>query len=237
MRTSFASLFLSAAILLFGLSACNSGTPSATDNTDDVVATQESQPKAITVSLRENGLAIGDKAPDFKLQNVDGKYYSLGDIQDANGQQPKGYIVTFTCNTCPIAKKYEDRIIKLHNMASVMGYPVVAIQPNSPDISSGDSMEAMKQRAKDKSYPFVYLMDEKQEIFPQYGAQRTPEIYLLDADHILRYHGAVDDNVQSPQEVSVNYVLAAIEALENGQSPDPADVKAIGCTIKAAKSN
>lgn len=235
MRTLFASFLLSA-ILLFVVSACNNGNPSELD-TASVESSKKNtdQPKAIAVSLKTDGLAIGDKAPDFKLENVDGQFYSLGDIKDENGQTPRGYIVTFTCNTCPIAQKYEDRLIKLHNMASVMGYPLVAIQPNDPNISAGDSMEAMKDRAKAKSYPFVYLMDADQEIYPQYGARRTPEIYLLDSDRILRYHGAVDDNVQSPQEVTVNYVLKAIEALESGQEPNPADVKAIGCTIKAAK--
>ncbi|PHN08503.1 thioredoxin family protein [Flavilitoribacter nigricans] len=236
MRTSFASFLLSA-ILLLGLSACTNDAPSENANTtSESLKANEEQPRAITVSLKEDGLAIGEKAPNFKLENVDGEFYSLDDIKDANGQKPKGFIVTFTCNTCPIAQKYEDRLIKLHNMASAMGYPLIAIQPNDPGISAGDSMGAMKKRAKDRSYPFVYLMDAKQEIYPQYGARRTPEIYLLDSDHILRYHGAVDDNVQAPQEVSVNYVLKAIEALENGQNPDPADVKAIGCTIKAAKS-
>lgn len=236
MRTTIAS-FLLLAVLLLSLNACNNVNPNEQESTTSETLSEDShQPKAIAVSLKEDGLAIGEKAPDFKLQNIDGKYYSLDDIKDVNGQAPKGYIVTFTCNTCPIAQKYEDRLIRLHNMASAMGYPVVAIQPNDPAQKPGDSMEAMKAQAASKSYPFVYLMDADGTIHPQYGATRTPEIYLLDSDHVLRYHGAVDDNVQSPQEVSVNYVLKAIEALESGESPDPADVKAVGCTIKGKKS-
>lgn len=233
MKTTFAS-FLLAAVFLLSLPACQNAT--STGQESDVLRENSNQPKAITVSIKEDGLSIGDTAPDFKLEGIDGKFYSLADIKDANGQLPKGYIVTFTCNTCPIAKKYEDRLIKLHNMAAAMGYPLIAIQPNDPGIQPGDSMEAMKNRAQAKNYPFVYLMDAGQEIYPQYGAARTPEIYLLDSDFILRYHGAVDDNVQSPQDVSVNYVMKAIEALENGETPDPADVKAIGCSIKAKKS-
>ena len=93
----------------------------------------------------------------------------------------------------------------------------------------------MQERAADKGFPFHYLMDEGQKIYPQYGASRTPEIYLIDADGVLRYHGAIDDNAQDASAVTVNYVEKAVEALENGQDPDPADVKAIGCTIKTKK--
>ena len=217
-------------MLISAVTACNNDS-----GAEGKTAAEADQPKAMTVALTSDGLSIGDKAPDFNLKNVDGKFYSLDDVKDANGETPKGYIVTFTCNTCPIAQKYEDRLIELHRKAAPMGYPLVAIQPNDPVIQAGDSMEAMKARAKAKNYPFLYLMDAGQEIYPQYGAQRTPEIYLLDSDRILRYHGAVDDNVQDPESVSVNYVLNAIEAIENGQDPNPADVKAIGCTIKAPR--
>lgn len=184
---------------------------------------------------RVQGLSIGDKAPDFRLKSVDGKYYSLATFKDANGNAPKGYIVTFTCNTCPYAVAYEDRIIEMHNKFAPQGYPVVAIQPNDPVAKAGDSYEAMQQRAKEKGFPFVYLIDEGQEIFPLYGASRTPEIYLLDSDRILRYHGAIDDNFQDAEAVKINYVANAIEALEAGKTPDPAETKAIGCSIKVLK--
>lgn len=233
MRTTFASFVLTATLLL-GFGACQNTTTQ--NQPADSGHDSAEHPKAVTVALKKGGLSIGEKAPDFKLESIDGKFYSLADIKDANGKTPKGYIVTFTCNTCPIAQKYEDRLIELHQQAASLGYPLVAIQPNDPTIQPGDNMEAMRKQARAKRYPFVYLLDAGQEIYPQYGAQRTPEIYLLDQDRILRYHGAVDDNVQSPRDVSVNYVLKAIEALENGTDPDPADVKAIGCTIKAKKS-
>ncbi len=183
-----------------------------------------------------DGLQIGETAPDFSLKNVDGKLYSLADIKDANGEAPKGYIVTFTCNTCPYAQAYEDRLIELHNKMAANGYPLVAIQPNDPGMSSGDSFTAMQQRAKQKNFPFVYLMDDKQEIFPQYGATKTPEIYLLDADRVLRYTGAVDDSAQEPEAVTVNYVESAIAAIEEGRSPEPAQVRAIGCSIKKKRT-
>lgn len=180
--------------------------------------------------VMEQVLEIGDKAPDFTLVNaVDGKSYQLSkDFPEAT----KGYIVTFTCNTCPFAIKYEDRIIALHKRMAPKGYPVIAIQPNDPEIKPGDSVEAMKAQAMKKDYPFVYLFDEGQKVYPEYGATRTPEIFLLDKDLVLRYHGAIDDSAQNPDAVTVNYVEKAVEALENNQRPDPATTKAIGCTIK-----
>lgn len=179
-----------------------------------------------------DGLQIGEKAPDFRLQNIDGNMYGLDDVKDANGAAPKGYIVTFTCNTCPFAVAYEDRLVALHQKASAMGYPVVAIQPNDVTVKPGDNLDAMKVRAQEKGFGFLYLLDADQSIYPQYGASRTPEIYLLDANRVLRYHGAIDDNAQDASAVTVNYVEKAIAALEAGQDPNPADVKAIGCTIK-----
>ena len=181
------------------------------------------------------GLKVGDKATDFKLKNVDGKYYSLGDIKDANGEKPKGYIITFTCNTCPWAIKYEDRLIELHNRMAPKGYPVVAIQPNDPNIKSGDSYENMQKRSESKEFPFLYLMDEKQEVFPAYGATRTPEVYLVDNTMTLRFTGSIDDNPHSAKAVKVNYVESAIEAIEAGKDPDPSLTKGPGCGIKKAR--
>lgn len=181
------------------------------------------------------GLQIGDKAPDFQLKNVDGKMYSLKDVKDANGKEAKGYIVTFTCNTCPFAQLYEDRLIQLHNKMAPQGYPVVAIQPNDPAVQPGDSYEKMQQRAKENKYPFVYLFDDGQKVFPQYGAAHTPEIYLLDKNLVLQYHGAVDDNAQDPDNVKINYVESAIAALEKGKKPEPSNVRAIGCSIKVKR--
>ncbi len=178
------------------------------------------------------GLKIGDKAPDFKLKGVDGKTYSLDDIKDANGNTPKGYIVTFTCNTCPFAVMYEDRIIELHKKASIMGYPVVAIQPNDPAVKPGDDFASMQKRAKSKEFPFVYLFDEGQKVFPQYGATRTPEFFVLDKDRVLRYTGAMDDNAEDAAAVSVNYIELALKYLANNQQPTPSTTKAVGCGIK-----
>lgn len=178
------------------------------------------------------GLEIGQVAPDFKLKNVDGRMVSLADVKDANGQVPKGYIVTFTCNTCPFAVMYEDRLIALHNKFSPKGWPVVAIQPNDTAQKPGDGFEEMKIRAKEKGFPYMYLIDEKQEVYPKYGATKTPHVFLLDANRKVRYIGAIDNNAQDGAAADRHYVAEAIEAIEAGKTPDPATTKAIGCGIK-----
>jgi peroxiredoxin len=179
------------------------------------------------------GYSVGDKARDFKLKNIDGKMVSLGDYKTA-----KGFIVVFTCNHCPFAQAYEDRIIALHKKYEPKGYPVIAINPNDKERSPEDSFEKMKERAKEHSYPFPYLYDESQEIAKTYGAMRTPHIYLLKKDgaqNKVEYIGAIDDNSEEPNEVTEKYVENAVNALLAGKSVEKTSTKAIGCTIKWRK--
>ena len=170
---------------------------------------------------------VGEQAADFSLKNVDGSMVSLKDYKGVNG-----YIVVFTCNTCPYAVMYEDRIIELHNKYASQGYPVVAINPNDPSVKPGDDFASMQARAKEKNFPFKYLFDDGQKVYPAFGATRTPHVYLLDANRYVRYIGAIDDNAQNPSEVGIKYLENAIAALKAGNNPDPAETKAIGCTIK-----
>ncbi|SDS27320.1 thioredoxin family protein [Christiangramia echinicola] len=187
-----------------------------------------------TTAPCNSGIEIGDTAPDFNLKNIDGKMYSFNNIKDANGEDPKGYILVFTCNTCPYAKANENRLIELHNTFSPKGYPVVAIQPNDPAVQSGDSFEAMKANAKEKGFPFLYLFDEGQKVFPQYGATKTPEVYLVDSNKVLRYHGAIDDSPRDESGVEEKFVEEAIKALEKGKQLSTTTTKAVGCGIKTA---
>ena len=177
------------------------------------------------------GLNTGDKAPDFKLKNVDGKFVSLSDYSDA-----KGFIVVFTCNSCPYAKAYQDRINDLDKEFKKKGVPVIAINPNDPEVSPGDSYDKMITRAKEKNYSFPYLFDEKQEVFPAYGATKTPHVYLLKkkgADYVVTYIGAIDDNYKDASQVSKTYLADAVNNMLAGKTPDPTNTKAIGCGIKA----
>lgn len=176
------------------------------------------------------GYNIGDVATDFSLKNVDGKMVSLSDYKDA-----KGYVVVFTCNHCPFAVMYEDRLIELNAKYAPMGYPVIAINPNDPAVQPGDSFELMQERAASKGFDFPYLMDEGQKIFPQYGATKTPHVFLLDKDRVVRYIGAIDDNHENADEVEVHYLANAIDAMDAGKQIEPQMTKAIGCSIKVKK--
>jgi peroxiredoxin len=179
------------------------------------------------------GYKPGDAVQDFKLKNVDGKMVSLSGMPGA-----RGYIVVFTCNHCPYAKAYEDRIIALHNRNVQDGYPVVAINSNDPKAAPDDSYTKMKERAQDKAFPFVYLYDESQEIARRFGAVRTPHVYLVQKEGnkmSVAYIGAIDDNWEDPAAAAKTYVQDAINALKAGQPVAVKETKAIGCTIKWKK--
>jgi len=183
----------------------------------------------------ENGYDIGDVVTDFALTNVDGEAVSLADYPDT-----KGFIVVFTCNTCPYAVAYEDRIIELDNAYRELGYPVVAINPNDAERKPGDSFEAMVTQAEEHAYPFPYLHDADQSVAKQFGATRTPHIYLLQRNNAgklrVAFIGAIDDAPYAPEQAEEHWVKKAIESLEAGELPEPAKVKAIGCTIKWSES-
>ena len=173
------------------------------------------------------GYAVGDRAEDFSLKSVNNKLVSLADYKDA-----RGYIVVFTCNHCPYAQLYEQRIIDLHNKYAPQGYPVIAINPNSPLIVEEDSFDEMQKRAKANKYPFEYLFDEEQKVYPRFGATRTPHVFLLDQDRFIRYIGAIDDNPETPKSAKNRWVEKAVEALIRGEKPNPDFTRAVGCTVK-----
>jgi peroxiredoxin len=185
----------------------------------------------ITTTLSaQNGYDIGDDATDFKLENIDGNFVSLSDFSKV-----KGFILIFTCNTCPYAVAYEDRIINLNNKYAALGYPVVAVMPNNTKIKPGDSLDEMKKRAKAKGFNFPYVIDREQSIFPQYGATKTPHVYILqksDNRNIVKYIGAIDDNYKDGSMVKVKYVENAVDALLNNEEISIAKTRAIGCSIK-----
>lgn len=177
------------------------------------------------------GYKIGDVATDFSLKNVDNKKVSLKDIKDA-----KGYIVVFTCNHCPYAQAYEDRINALDKKYKKLGYPVVAINPNNPEKQKEDSFAKMQEKAKAKKFTFPYLFDEGQKIYPQYGATKTPHVYVLQKTakgNVVKYIGAIDDNYEDAAAVKTKYVENAVDALVKGKEVSVKETKAIGCSIKA----
>jgi len=177
-----------------------------------------------------DGYKVGDVAEDFTLKNIDGKMVSLSDYKNT-----KGFIVIFTCNTCPYAVMYEDRIVALDKKYADKGYPVIAIMPNNTDVKPGDNLEAMKQRAKDKGFTFPYLIDEDQTIYPKFGATKTPHVFILqkaDGSNLVQYIGAIDDNYKDASAVTTKYVEEAVDALLNNKEVPNKQTKAIGCSIK-----
>ncbi|MFP4845404.1 thioredoxin family protein [Winogradskyella sp. PE311] len=185
---------------------------------------------AFTTNTDGEGYKVGDVATDFSLENINGKMVSLADFDDA-----EGFIVIFTCNTCPYAVAYEDRIEALNKKYASKGYPVVAIMPNNIEVKPGDNMESMQARAKAKGFTFPYLMDKGQKIYPQYGATKTPHVYLLEKTkegNVVKYIGAIDDNYKDASAVKVKYVENAVDALMKNKDIRVKETRAIGCSIK-----
>lgn len=173
---------------------------------------------------------IGDSVTDFKLKNVDGKMVALSDYKSA-----KGVIVIFDCNTCPYSKAYNERIQALNKNYASKGFPVIAINANSPELSPGDSFEEMKAVAKKKNYEFPYLIDETQQVAKSFGASNTPHVFVLQHvgnDFKVAYIGAIDNNTRDAANADKKYVEEAVEALLAGKTIPTEKTKAIGCGIK-----
>lgn len=177
------------------------------------------------------GYKVGDYAEDFDLPGIDGKNLSLADFSSA-----KGFVIVFTCNTCPYAKAYESRVVDLDKKYAAKGFPVVAINPNDVKKQPGDTMEEMKKRAADKGFTFPYLRDDSQNVAKAFGATKTPHVYVLSKEtagmYKVEYIGAIDNSPNDPQDVSERYVESAIDALLSGSKPSITEKRAIGCTIK-----
>ena len=185
------------------------------------------------LALQAQGYKPGDVASDFTLKNIDNKMVSLADYKSA-----KGFIVIFTCNTCPYAVAYEDRINALNKEYAPLAYPVIAINPNDPEAAPKETFEHMQKKAADKGFTYPYLQDVGQTVYPKYGATKTPHIYILQKDKkqlVVRYIGAIDDNYKDAADVSDRYVEKAVDALLAGKPVAQATTVAVGCGIKVKK--
>lgn len=220
-------------VFLLGMALWTTACQNNTENGTLEVALTDVIESTVAENSNLTGYKIGDEATDFKLKNIDGKFVSLVDYKDA-----KGFIVIFTCNHCPYAKAYEDRIIALDKKYKPLGFPVIAINPNDPEIQPEDNMDEMKKRALEKGFTFPYLLDEGQAIYPQYGATKTPHVFLLNKENgknIVKYIGTIDNNYQDASDADVHYVQDAADALIAGKQVPNEMTVAIGCTIKVKK--
>ena len=174
-------------------------------------------------------LAIGAKGAAFNLKGTDGKMHSLDGVKGE-----KGTAVVFTCNECPFAKGYEDRLIALAKEYQPRGIGFVAINANDAKLVPGDAFEFMVKRAQDKNLPYPYVLDDTQAIATAYGARVTPHVFLLDGSGKLVYRGRVDDSLEQ-DKVRQHDFADALEALTTGQPVKVAETKAFGCGVKYAK--
>jgi len=184
---------------------------------------------ALTAGSARADLVIGDAVPmkDVKMTGVNGKSVSLADVAGK-----KGTLVVFTCNHCPWAKMWQTRVTEIGNAAGKAGIGMVAINANDPAEYPEDNMDGMKQRAKQLGIKFPYVIDATSDVARAFGATRTPEAFLFDAEGKLVYHGTIDDSPKDATAVKDAWLKDAVNAVSTGKTVTIAETKAMGCSIK-----
>jgi peroxiredoxin len=179
-------------------------------------------------------LALGTKAPlaTTKMKNVDGKTISIADVAGKSGT-----LVIFTCNHCPFAKGWEERIVEIGNGYAKRGIGVILINANDPTKYTEDGFDEMRERAKRRGLQVPYVVDETSAVARAFGATVTPEAFLFDKSGRLAYHGTVDDNHQDAGKARNHYLRDALEAVVAGKAPTPPETKSLGCGIKFRPTN
>jgi peroxiredoxin len=170
-------------------------------------------------------IAVGDQAPDFTLPDTEGTEHSLSD-----GAQVT--VVAFTCNHCPYALAWHDRLLDAARDYADRGVRMLLVNPNDAERYPRDSFDAMKERVgADGGWPAPYLRDESQEVARDYGAQTTPDLFVVDSDGRLRYRGAPDSDHGDPAQGAA-WLRGALDAVLEGREPDPAETEPVGCSVK-----
>ncbi len=173
------------------------------------------------------GLPIGSDAVDFKLKGVDGKSYDLNSFAGK-----KALVVVFSCNHCPYAQAYEQRIVQLQSDYLRKSIVFVAINSNDDTNYPEDSFENMVKRSKERGFNFPYVRDESQDIARKYGAICTPHVFAYDNHRILQYKGRIDDNWKNPSEVKTKDLRNALDAILEDKTPQVQETRPFGCSIK-----
>ena len=172
-------------------------------------------------------IKLNDPYVNFKLPSTSEESYSLdrpslGEIK----------VVIFSCNHCPYAQAWEDRIINIQEKFSKDNVSIIMISSNDASKYPEDNFEKMQERHRDKKFNFPYLYDESQEVAKMYGAERTPEVFVFDSKGLLRYTGAIDDYYENESEVKSKYLEDALKSLIKGNMVIVEATDAVGCTIK-----
>lgn len=180
------------------------------------------------VMTTSKGLALGTAAPTFSgLEGVDGERYGLGDFAEA-----RALLIVFTCNHCPVAEAYEDRLVAIDRDYRSEGVRLVAINPNDAERYPSDSLAAMKERAAAKGFGFPYLQDASQEVAKAYQAMCTPDPFVFDGERKLVYNGRIDDDWKDPSAVKERDLRKVLDAVLAGEPIGFEPSPAMGCSIK-----
>jgi peroxiredoxin len=179
--------------------------------------------------IQEPETVIGKPISDFSLKNVDGRMLSLADYPQA-----KGFVVIFTCNHCPFAKLYTERLNALSAKYGALNVPVLAINSMDTLVYEDENFKKMCSRAKSAKFKFPYLSDSHQWVGKDFRADHTPHAYVIwkeSGQWIIKYSGAIDDNGMEPDKVENDYVVNAVEELLSGKSISHAETRSVGCAI------
>jgi thiol-disulfide isomerase/thioredoxin len=186
---------------------------------------------AASAAESAGGLAPGAKLPaavaKTKMKNVDGKMLSIADVTGKSGT-----LVIFTCNHCPFARDWEQRIVELGNTYAGKGIGVMLVNANDPAANAEDGFDEMQARAKSRGMKIPYVVDDTSGVARAFGASVTPEAFLFDRSGKLVYHGTIDDNRREPDKVKARYLKDALDAVVAGKAPAVPETKGLGCGIK-----
>ena len=183
---------------------------------------------AASIQFVSAGLGIGASIvdADVKMKNVDGSMLSINDVKGE-----KGTLVIFTCNHCPFVIGWQDEMVKIGNTYKEKGIGVIFINSNDPAVK-GDTFEGMQELAKEEGYQFSYVVDSTSDVAKSFGAKKTPDVYLFDADGKLVYQGAVGEGGREPKSDGQPWLKDALDALLAGKAIENPQTKAVGCSIK-----
>jgi len=182
----------------------------------------------MTLSPVSDPLQIGSPVPepDLKMKDISGKEVSFNDAMKKNG-----LLVMFSCNTCPVVKKYQPRTNEICQYALDNSFGVVLLNPNEAYRSDGDSYDDMKDYGKKENYKWYYVVDKNSVMADAFGATRTPEVFLFNKEGKLAYHGAIDDNQNNGDEAR-KHLKIAMEELMSGKDVAVKTSRSVGCSIK-----
>jgi hypothetical protein len=236
-----------AALLLSMSMACGSSTPEAETEAQETpveateTETAETETETETAANTENAaneeapeqeeLAIGGdlRMAEVAMRGVDGEEHTIASVAKEHGT-----LVIFTCNHCPYAIAWQDRIVEIaHDFADRVG--TIAINSNDPEEYPIDSFEGMQTRAEELGMQFPYVVDSTSDVARAYGAEKTPEAFLFDSEGHLVYHGAIDDS-REPGDVQEHYLRDALTAVSEGEPIANAETNSVGCSIKFRES-